>query len=381
MSTGTRKRAPNAGERAREVALLRWLATEDVRALRRALADPASDPARFLRFAHRHKLGAFSYWALRRLGLTETLSPAVVAAAKAGALRERSVNEKLTLQLRELRDAFERSGAEVLFLKGPLFSQRFYGDIDARGVADIDILSRREDVDRIEGVLLESGFERAFHVPVGRRMSRFFAHHFEYRRNALPLDLHWALQRHYSLRIDERRIWDTASWIDCVGRTFRAPSAEYELVLQILGVVTDLQVGKLTLRPIVDIYRILRAVDRKLEWAEFFSWRERERTRRPSAFVLSFVLDVLDCAEEFPELSALLQPMRASLPRTSRALSAALRSRPTALGHKLLALRLYETPLAAAISWWLVSLPFRFAVYGVTREPFDLARPRGRVHR
>lgn len=370
MITRRAYRAPNAGELPREVALLRWLVTEEAGALQRALADPASDPARFLRFAHRHKLGAFAYWALRRLGLTAMLSPAVVAAAKAGALRERSVNEKLAVQLRELRDVFERSGVDVLFLKGPLSSQRFYGDVDARGVADIDILSRREDVDRVEAVLVENGFERAFHFPVGRRISRFFAHHFEYRHDALPLDLHWALQRHYSFEIDEQRIWDTAVSIDCVGRTFRALSDEYELVLQILGVVTDLQVGKLTLRPVVDIYRILRAVAGKLAWEEFFSWRERERTRRPSAFVLSFVLDVLDCAEEFPALSALLEPMRATLPRTSLAVSAALRSRPTALDHKLLALRLYETPLAAAVSWWLVSLPFRFAVYGVTREPF-----------
>jgi hypothetical protein len=54
---------------------------------------------------------------------------------------------------------------------------------------------------------------------------------------------------------------------------------------------------------------------------------------------------------------------------------AVLESRKVDVGQKLLAFRLYESSLAAALSWWLVSLPFRFAVYagsGATdRSPSD----------
>lgn len=336
--------------------------------MRRALEDPATDPARFLRFAHRHKLGAFSYWTLQRLGLADLVSPRIRIAAKAGALREREVNEKLASMLQDLRAAFERARGDVLFLKGPLFSQRFYGDVGARGVADIDILTRSDNVGRIEALLLENDFERVVRVRVGRRLSRWFAHHFEFRRNGLPLDLHWTLQRHYSFRLDEQRIRDTAAPIVFGGHSFPALSDEYELVLQILGVVTDLQVGKLTLRPVVDIYQILRALDGRIDWDDFLSRRARERIKRPTIFALLLVFDVLDCGDRFPALRDLLEPMRGSLPPTSLAITAALRSKPTALDQKLLALRLYETPLPAAISWWFVSLPVRFAVYGVTRR-------------
>jgi hypothetical protein len=34
----------------------------------------------------------------------------------------------------------------------------------------------------------------------------------------------------------------------------------------------------------------------------------------------------------------------------------------------------YETPLPAALTWWLLSLPFRLAVYGVTRRRRDRGR-------
>lgn len=370
MISDARTRAPFRDVIPAELALLRSLARGDAEAVREALSDAATDTAGFLRFAHRHRLGTYAYWTLHQLGLTGLLSSGIRAAAKAAALPQQLVNDRLALQLRELAELFERTGVDVLFLKGPLFAQRFYGTMDGRGMADLDILIQTpDDIDRVETLLLENGFEPALRVPVGRRLSRYFAHHFEYRRDALPLDVHWALQRHFSFAIDYPRIWETAARVGFAGRTYLATSDEYELVLQILGVLTDLQVGKLTLRSLVDIYQILRKVGATLEWREFFSWRARERILRPSLFVLAVALDVLDCHDEFASLAALLEAKRRSFPPTRLALRAALQSRPLALEHKLLALRVYETPLVAAASWWLVSLPVRLAVYGVTRNP------------
>jgi Uncharacterised nucleotidyltransferase len=369
MISDARTRAPIRDVVPAELVLLRSLTRGDAEAVRQSLSDAATDTAGFLRFAHRHQLGTYAYWRLHQLGLTGQLSSSIRAAAKAAALHQRLVNDRLALQLRELSELFERTGVNVLFLKGPLFAQRFYGTVDGRGMADIDILIRTPDVDRVETLLLANGFESALRAPVGRRLSRYFAHHFEYRRNDLPLDVHWALQRHFSFAIDYPRIWQTAARVGFDGRTYLATSDEYELVLQILGVLTDLQVGKLTLRSLVDIYQILRKVGATLEWREFFSWRARERILRPSLFVLAVALDVLECRDEFASLAALLEAKRRSFPPTRLALRAALQSRPLALGQKLLALRAYEAPLVAAAGWWLVSLPVRLAVYGVTRNP------------
>ena len=350
----------------RNLALLRSLVLGDVDALRSGLAQPGA-AVEFLGFARRHKLGAYIYRTLRELELASALPPALAAAAKATSLLEQRVSDRLVQEMSELRDVFAAGGAPVLFIKGPLFAQRFYGSLDARGIADLDVLIRKpEDIRAVDALLREAGYERAFRVPVSHRVAQYFAHHFEYRRDSLQLDVHWALQRHVTFAVDHDRVWETATRVSLNGSPYETASDEYELVLQILGFVTDLQVGKLTLRSPIDIYRILRAVEGTLDWPEFFAWRRRERILRPSLYVLSAALDVLDCHDEFPTLAGHLEAASPGLPPTSVALRALLDSRPLAPAQKLAAFRIYDARPAAAFTWWLVSLPFRVAVYGVT---------------
>jgi hypothetical protein len=223
--------------------------------------------------------------------------------------------------------------------------------------------------------LFEAGFERASRVPLSRRLSHLFAHHFEYRRNSLGLDVHWKLQSHVTFAIDYARIWATATRVELGDRTYSCTSDEYELVLQILGGLTDIEVGKLRLRSLVDIFQVLEHVKDDLDWDAFFAARRSERTLRPAAFILMVVLDVLDCHDRFPALAARLEPMRRELPPTAHVFNAVLHSRPLDVRQKLLALRIYEAPLVASISWWLVSLPVRLAVYGLTRRRLPMNVP------
>ena len=56
-----------------------WIVKGNAAALERALDDPATDVGGFLRFAHRHQLGAYAYRTLRQLGLTRGLPPAMLS--------------------------------------------------------------------------------------------------------------------------------------------------------------------------------------------------------------------------------------------------------------------------------------------------------------
>ena len=350
-----------------ELDLLRATVTDDAGALRRALSDGSTDVAGFLRFAHRNRLGDFVYWTLQRLDLAGLLAPEHLAAAKAGALLDRVRQEELVAELGRLGDIFTAGRIRVLFLKGPLLARRYYGGLEGRAAADLDLFVRRRDLPKVERLLLEAGYEPAFRVLLSRRLSRFFAHHFEYRRRRLPLDVHWEFQRHFTFAIDYGDVWASAHRVELRGREYEVVSDEYELVLQILGVLTDLQVGKLALRSIVDIHRILRCMNPTADWAEFLARRRRERILRPSAYILALVIDLLRCGDEFPGLTAALEPVLRRLPSTAPGVRAALESRPLSVGQKLLALRMYESPLGATLAWWLLSLPFRLAVYGITR--------------
>ena len=210
--------------------LLRSLVKGDANSARNRLVDPAFDVNAFLRFAYRHQLATYVYSTLRGMDLVDALPRAVRTSVKASALRERGRIERLVAVQREVAAALVAAGIDVLFLKGPLLSHRYYGSVEARSIADLDILvADPSDLPRVQGLLVQLGFEPAFHVPLSMRLTLRFAHHFEYRRDDLPLDVHWVLQRHFTFALDHARIWKTAVRVSMEdGQTYLATSDEYE---------------------------------------------------------------------------------------------------------------------------------------------------------
>ena len=230
-------------------------------------------------------------------------------------------------------------------------------------MSDLDLLVRGgRDLRRVERLLLEDGYARRSGLLGGRRHSMRFTHHFEYRKGDVSVEVHWVLQRHFTLAIDEDQVWRSATRVGFRGDIYRAASDEYELVLQILGVFTDLQVGRLGLKPFVDMYRLLKLLADDLDWEAFFRRRARERLASIAAYVLALLLDVMDCGDEHPARCLRETLERRRVPR-SAGLRYVLNGRRLDARQKLAALRLYETSLPRALGWWALSLPFRLAVY------------------
>ncbi len=241
-----------------------------------------------------------------------------------------------------------------MFLKGPLFTQRYYGDIDARAMSDLDLLVRRPaEIPHVERVLRDAGFVRRSSLLFGRTLSQRFAHHVEYAQGDLHLELHWALQRQAGLRIDTARLWDTSESVDFRGRRYRVPSAEYDIVIQFLGVPADLLVGKLTLRPLVDVQRVLASAT-DIDWPDFFARRRREGILTLSVAVLKALRDLFGHQVPLPSTP----PAK----RTPHLAPWFLDTGPP-VRRRWTALQLYDAPLPATLAWWAVSLPVRLAVY------------------
>jgi hypothetical protein len=292
------------------------------------------------------------------------LPPALALSSKQAYLQQWRRSESLVRAMAEIGWAGERVGLPLLMLKGPLLGHRFYGDVAARAMSDLDMLVRSEqDLSLAERVLQELGYTPAFRLLVNRRASRSFTHHFLYRRGDLAIELHWTFQRHPAFRVDYPRVWGTAVSVPFQGRPYLALATEYELALRIIGSLTDFQVGTLNLRPLLDMYVILTSAGEP-DWPAFFRQRQREGLLRASVFFLSLMLDVLDCRAIFPALAAFLRPWQQRLPiPLATGWLGALDSQPNSWRQKLAALSLYDSPLPVALGWWAVSLPFRLAVY------------------
>jgi len=64
---------------------------------------------------------------------------------------------RLTAELARLSRALQRAGVAALPLKGPLLAEMAYGDVTLRYSIDLDLLVRRQNLERALAVLADSG--------------------------------------------------------------------------------------------------------------------------------------------------------------------------------------------------------------------------------
>jgi hypothetical protein len=275
--------------------------------------------------------------------------------------------------MERLHELFTGSGIEVIFLKGPLFTLRFYGDLGQRAISDIDLLIRsREFIARTGQVLMGDGFELRSIPLLSQNLTTYFTHHFEYRKNKTKLDLHWVLQSHFSFDLGYDTIWKTKQTFFFDGKGYQVLSDEYELVFRILSIFMDTQLGTIRMKSLVDLYIMLGYLNLHLDWDEFFASRRKEGLFLIAINIIDLVLSVLNCREDNKCLAEIVKRNQSYLVFTdiNRKLKL-LNSSAFAFRNKIWTFRLYEAPFWECFFWWLISLPFKISVYQeVFLKPF-----------
>lgn len=386
--------APSFDRFSRLVAALAW-GQDD--AVRRVLADCRSDWPALHALAVRHRLAGWLHLSLEAAGGLPSVPEEVANALKQTRLRQWLKNERLLDETARLRDAFAAAGVGALFFKGPLFAERVYGRLEARAVSDIDVLvGAAGEIDAVPDVLGaaaevlgSAGYRRVSRDLGPRRLTLRFAHHDEYWSADIPLELHWALQRHPGQRLDTGGLWSRRIEVPLGDRSCPMLGDEDSLVALILSVPADLAIGKLTLRTFLDIALLLQRLPvGDGHWRAFFTRRAEEGAERMSVAVLAAVVEVFTVAEvatlaelfdaragdwapatadSRPDSAATLAAVPAGCdgaalaPALVAALAGALDAAP--LARRRLAWSLYEVPAALSAAWWAISLPVRLAAY------------------
>lgn len=273
-------------------------------------------------------------------------------------------NEKLIAGMGRLAELFQNTGKDVIFLKGPLLALRFFGNIDRRTIADIDILAKNEDLNDIDRLLEAFYYRHMTNTLLNNRITRKFVHHFEYRKQDTVLELHWVFSRHFSFHLDHNKIWQQKKKVIVNDKSFFVLSDEYELVFQIVSALRDIESGNISVRSFQDIYVILKAINRNTDWRQFFDDRKKEGLFSISLNILDLVLSILECYEEFIALSCYMENKTAYIRYKSMddKLKLIKHSR-FALKNKIWTFALYDTHICKAFCWWAVSLPFRLIIH------------------
>ncbi len=337
-------------------------------ALEAALAAEPFDPGEFFQFARRHTVAGHLYGLLSDAGWLELLPSALEDKLAEVHQIQLEKADRLLPETQRLRQGFEQAGIDVIFMKGPFLSKRFYGDARRRFFGDIDLLVRdRRDLVRSDAVLRGAGYERRSIRLLGHRTVMRFAYHFVYRGENAKIDLHWALRSHFSYRIDRGRLWATKKTVSLGGHEFSVLSAEYVLVLLMLSVLTDYQKARVRLKFMTDLFMVLRSVGDDTDWEAFFQRRQQEGLLRISLTVLDLVLGLFGAPREFKSLSRALssyaelgKDYRLAAPKEFLEWSEKPRDK---LRNHLWTFRLHEGGMTRSLGWRLLAEPFGRAVF------------------
>lgn len=294
--------------------------------------------------------------------------------------RQRDRQESLLDELWFLAERLEGAAIPFVLLKGLYFADVFYGGLERRFSWDLDVLVKAADAARVDRLLRRSGYFRRSAVLGSRALAARFTHAFDY-GNARPrfsVDLHWMLSRHPSFRVDEAAIWSNLRSCTLLDRRFAVLSIEYEIVSNVLSTFRDIQRGAIRLRALVDLYKVLEIADASIDWGGFLDRRRAERIGLISVNVLSLLLDLFDCRKRFSGAARLVDSVPEMLVPYPGGLAANLfEPGGASLKNRGWTAGAYECSRTSVAAWWMVSLPFRLAVYRSGRRYANFKR---RIH-
>lgn len=129
----------------------------------------------------------------------------------------------------KLLDLLEAHGVQVIPFKGPVLTLQAHGDLGLRQYKDLDILVRRNEVEKVCRLLRAEGFELAPDLtPAQKAASLRFgcALTFIDARNVI-VDVHWRVaERHLGIELSTNQFWTRLERVNLGNRTLLTLSAE-----------------------------------------------------------------------------------------------------------------------------------------------------------
>lgn len=225
--------------------------------------------------ARREGVPAVLFHHLREQRLEDLVPHRIVAALAQTYYANLQRNMRIIGALRKVLDAFQSVGLPCIVLKGIALAEHIYPNVALRGLSDVDLLIRKEDLLITDGVLRSIGFysqdgsvAQSLCNPAGYLAS------LEYRQDppsALSLHLHWHLVNTsvpataFIGRIDLPRIWERSEAVPLADSEARVLCPEH-LILYLCE--HALRVGHSFDRLILicDLFFAIKTLEDRLDW-------------------------------------------------------------------------------------------------------------------
>jgi Uncharacterised nucleotidyltransferase len=197
----------------------------------RSLADENLNWELLLRLAAAHAITPLLYWRLKAVG------PHRIPASMEASFHENVRNSlRLTGELLQLKQLFQREGVPILPFKGPTLAIAAYGNLALRQFVDLDLLVPKLDAVHARNLLLERGYLTSLQLRP-RREKAYLRVYDEFVLSSEDgrslVELHWAIApRYFSIPLETSHFWDRADFV-CLAGT-EVPSLCTEDLLLVL---------------------------------------------------------------------------------------------------------------------------------------------------
>lgn len=151
----------------------------------------------------------------------------------------------------------------VIVLKGAFLAEAIYGNIGLREMADIDLLVKLDDLQRIDQLLIAWGYQPVDHHRVISRDNRCFD--YIHRTNGTLVEIHWSLaiaKRLFNIDIDG--LWMRAQKTSISSKPAMSLCTE-DLLLH-LCLHTAQHASMMSIYMLCDIGEIIRRVNSRVDW-------------------------------------------------------------------------------------------------------------------
>lgn len=147
----------------------------------------------FLDLVHHHRCQPIIYLKLK--DMPETIVPLEVIQALQQTYTKNTFKMlQLSGEMEQISKLFAENEIKTLFLKGPALARHLYGDISLRTSKDLDVLVQETDLDKVDALLLASGYVKGG-APFLLNGTKRKTHHVEYvhSQKKIQIEIHWRL--------------------------------------------------------------------------------------------------------------------------------------------------------------------------------------------
>ena len=190
------------------------------------------DQQKLTSLAIQHGILPLVYKAIKELSLeNDSIVPVeFLTELKAHYMRISQRNMLMSAELIRIMKLLEENNIEALAFKGPTLSQMAYGDITLRQYVDLDVLTRKEDIYKIDALLKAQGYERLLHItPTQEKVYMQYAHDLGliHKQKGIHFEMHWSfLDEDYPMQVDLEDFWKNTQKISINGHDISTFSNE-----------------------------------------------------------------------------------------------------------------------------------------------------------